>query len=680
MARWKDLTDEEKEEQGEKLYKEKEKKSRSKMSPEERASADKEQAEAELAYDVEKLAKQEKIVERMKEVEKLKGHFLDLDEMEIDNQIKKLELLEEEERLSKGISAERQKELLDQKGQLEGQKEGLKTAESMLNGFLGISKEGHKMFENWGGKIKGVEKGLKKTLTSSKGIKNIMAGGLIKMAQATAALAIAQDQAVSSFKKATGASNEYNNNIRGLERSMYNTGVSAADAAKAVGALYNNVSDYTTMGEMQQRSLEKNVAVLDKLGVSVETSTKNIQFMTKVMGQSTDQALASSRELFKFAQDLGVSAEKLSADFIKAQGLVASLGDTGMDAFKGMQVQAKATGLSMDTLLSTVAKFDTFSSAATHVGKLNAILGGPYLNTLEMVAETDPTERLKKLSAGIRASGTSFDEMSYYEKKAMTAAAGLNSEMELALFMSGKLETARGPVKTQADFETLAAQTKDFNDVMDEMKQLGISLAISLGPVVEIVKTIFDGLTKIAPILKVVIGLYAIWAAVSFTQALMASIGSFGGAVAAGVAAMAIVGGIAGASSWSGMGGSGGSIPGFAPGSGATPGGPAMLAERGPENVTTPGGASFRVKSPTVASVPKGSKVAANGSAAFSNPDVTPLANAGAGGGKSKVDIELKADDNGILQYLASNLEFKDGPGQKGTRSMSTHLANKMST
>ena len=37
-----------------------------------------------------------------------------------------------------------------------------------------------------------------------------------------------------------------------------------------------------------------------------------------------------------------------------------------------------------------VEKFDKFDSAAESVGKLNALLGGPYLNTLELVAETDP--------------------------------------------------------------------------------------------------------------------------------------------------------------------------------------------------------------------------------------------------------------------------------------------------
>ena len=233
-----------------------------------------------------------------------------------------------------------------------------------------------------------------------------------------------------------------------------------------------NVSDFTTMSKSTQMELGKTVALLSELGVASGTTTKNIQFLTKVMGETEKQAAAQTRELFSFATELGVSAEKIAEDFGKAGPLIAAIGDNGVEAFKELEAQAKASGMEMDTLLKLVGKFDTFSTAAESVGKLNAIMGGPYLNTLEMVAETDPAERMRKLSEGVRASGLSFDDMSYYQKKAMTAAAGLNSEMELALLLSGDLENAKGPVKTTAEYKKLAAEQKEYNTVMDELGQL----------------------------------------------------------------------------------------------------------------------------------------------------------------------------------------------------------------
>ena len=94
--------------------------------------------------------------------------------------------------------------------------------------------------------------------------------------------------------------------------------------------------------------------------------------------------------------------------------MLAKLGDNGVEAFSELSRISKITGMEMNKLLAVTDKFDTFEGAAESVGKLNALLGGPFLNSMEMVMETDPTERMKKLSDGLRDSGKSFDQMSYY--------------------------------------------------------------------------------------------------------------------------------------------------------------------------------------------------------------------------------------------------------------------------
>jgi hypothetical protein len=439
-------------------------------------------------------------------------------------------------------------------------------------------------------------------------VKNLAAAGITKVVEATVALALEQDAAAVAFNKATGQAGAYNAQIAGLERSMFNAGVTSADAGQAFADLFTTVTDFSNMSESTQMDLAKTTALLNELGVSSSESAQSIQFLTKVMGQSTGQAAAQTREIFAFAQELGVSAAGMSADFIKMQPQIAALGDTGVQAFKDLQAQAKATGMSFDSLLSITAKFDTFAGAAEQVGKLNAIMGGPFLNTLEMVATTDPAERMRKLSEGIGAAGLSFDSMSYYQKKAMTSAAGLNSEMELAMLMSGKLETARGPVKTQADFEKLADQTAEFTTVLDEMKQMGMSLAVSLAPVVGFIKGIVDGITAWAPAMKGVIaamvtyiGYQKISLALSSAQALMESIKTKGFAAAIGAAAfLAATAGVL-ATAYSAATTPSSSGKGYAVGTSGAPGGLALVGERGPEMV----------------SLPKGSQVAANGSAGF---------------------------------------------------------------
>jgi hypothetical protein len=573
--------------------------------------------------------------------------------------------------------------LLKQRGN-EAQAEGAQSAQDMAARYLGLSKDGGKMFDNLGDKAMGFVSELGEMLT----ISNIAAAGLTKIVEASIALAIEQDAASVAFNKATGQAGAYNAQIRGLERGMVNAGVSSAEAGQAFTDLFTTVTDFSNMSKSTQTELATTVAMLNELGVSSSESAQSIQFLTKVMGKSTTQAAEQTRELFAFAQELGVSAAGMSADFIKMQPRIAALGDTGVQAFKDLQAQAKATGMSFDSLLAITDKFDTFAGAADQVGKLNAVMGGPFLNTLEMVTATDPAERMRKLSEGINASGLSFDQMSYYQKKAMTSAAGLNSEMELAMLMSGKLEDARGPVKTQADLEDLAAQTAEFNTIFEEMKQFGMSLAISFGPIVGFLKNIVDYLTESGPLLKIVIG-----ALVGMAVA-AALVGGAITAVAAGFVAMAIAralfdGGttmvrgaiIAGAIIGGGvmmMGdaatddGSTKSGKGYAKGgivSGIDP--PlVMVGERGPEMVTLPKGSHFAAgtsaspegmamvgeRGPEMVSLPKGSQVAANGSAAFNQQTAQPAATGGSSASSAPpvVNVTVKLGDQELKQLVQS--------------------------
>ena len=151
------------------------------------------------------------------------------------------------------------------------------------------------------------------------------------------------------------------------------------------------------MSETNQEVLGKTVAVLNELGVSAENSSKNIQFAIKVLGKTEKQAATLQRELITFAQDLGVSVDQMASDFASMGPQIAALGSKGVDAFRSLEVQAKNTGLQLSEILGLVEKFDTFDGAAQAVGKLNALLGGPYLNTLELVAETDPSKRFEIL-------------------------------------------------------------------------------------------------------------------------------------------------------------------------------------------------------------------------------------------------------------------------------------------
>tara|TARA_R110000765_G_scaffold51881_1_gene104612 strand:- start:201 stop:737 length:537 start_codon:yes stop_codon:yes gene_type:complete len=156
-----------------------------------------------------------------------------------------------------------------------------------------------------------------------------------------------------------------------------------------------------------------------------------------------------------------------------------------------------------------------------------------------------------------------------------------------------------------------------------------------------------DGLTAMAPILKVLIGLAALWAVSLIPAAWAAAVASFGGAAVAGGIAMAAIGLTA-----YGVGSTmGGQSPGqFAVGTDAAPGGMALVGERGPEMV----------------SLPKGSQVAANGSAAFNRQAAPPAAAGGstAPSAPPVVNVTVKLGDQELKQ-LVQSVEVKPFVGGK---------------
>ena len=337
------------------------------------------------------------------------------------------------------------------------------------------------------------------------------------MMQQTMEFAVAQDEAMVAVNRATGAVGQFDGGIQSLSSSMRFTGVSASDLAGTYTDLFNEVSDFTEMTEEEQMMLAETTSVLGKMGISAKDTAANIQLATKGLGMSVDQAEYLVRELKTFAKELGVATSKMASDFARMAPMIAELGSAGPQAFRNLQREAKATGITIDRLYQITSKYDTFAGAAESVGKLNAMLGGPFLNTMEMVMEEDPAERMRMLKESVDDAGLSFDTMSKYQRKALAEAMGLNNASELALVLRGR-EDMLDPTKglSAETIEENAQQLQDFNAIMGELKQIAMALAINLGPLVKWFKI---GLDYLGPWIPAIL---TFGSAVGFAMGLMA--------------------------------------------------------------------------------------------------------------------------------------------------------------
>ena len=195
----------------------------------------------------------------------------------------------------------------------------------------------------------------------------------------------------------------------------------------------------------------------------------------------------------------------MAAGFKAAAPKLAAFGKQAGKVFTKLAKNARAAGMEVEQLLGIVEQFDTFEGAAESVGKLNALLGGPFLNSMEMVMTTDPSERMRMLSGALNDAGKSFDQLTYYEKKSIAAAAGLSDVNELALVMAGSFdESAGGANRSQAEIEALARQSKEFNTMMEELTQTMMMFALEMRPVIEGIKSFLQGIQNMMPFIKAI--------------------------------------------------------------------------------------------------------------------------------------------------------------------------------
>ena len=286
--------------------------------------------------------------------------------------------------------------------------------------------------------------------------------------------------------KATGANEDFARSITNTYEEGRKFTVSAGEIGESAISLFNTFSDFTFENQKTRESLIQTGAVLEKLGISNESFAQGIQVATKGLGMSADEAGQAMLDLSGFAEELGVSPERLSKQFLDASDSLQKLGSNGDEAFRDLAAAAKVTGMEVNKILNLVNRFDTFEGAARQAGKLNAALGGNFVNAMDLMMETDPTARFEMIRDAILDSGESFDTMSYYQKNFYKDALGLESVGDLALMLSGNLESVSEETKmTSRDFEEQAEKAKKVASFQEQLNAVFQQMIPILTPLID---------------------------------------------------------------------------------------------------------------------------------------------------------------------------------------------------
>jgi ABC-type transporter Mla subunit MlaD len=341
-----------------------------------------------------------------------------------------------------------------------------------------------------------IAKTVSKTLTPM----NVGVATFQKFAESSLLLSTSLDSATSAFSRTTGTGDKYSQTIVEVERRNRSLGVSATEASAAVGALHTGFTEFLMMGPEHQANLADTVSEFEKMGIEAGTTTKFLQGATRNTGMMTREAQRLQKSLMGTAKAFGDDLNQVMSDAADIMPQLAMHGDKLEAVLDDLYVASKRTGMGMSEIISISEKFDTFESAADAAGNLNSVLasmgGTTLIDTMEILETTNPAERMQLFADAIQQSVGNYDDLDYYQKKAIASATGLTDEQVLLMMNQEQQTNALDAAMTRAGLsqeEIVELQTQG-RDLMTEMKVLAMSFGVALLPAVEYVKGMIGSL------------------------------------------------------------------------------------------------------------------------------------------------------------------------------------------
>ena len=301
--------------------------------------------------------------------------------------------------------------------------------------------------------------------------------GMLKTAVTqTLSLVDSLDSAEAAMRAQVGASKAMADNIGQAYDQLRIFGVDIAKASAGTTTMYKTMTDFSMASKDQQHNLIKTGLLLAEVGVDMGTYAGSIQHATKTMGMSAEEGAQMMMDLRVRAMELQMPIDEVVGSITSAGEETALLGRDAPGVFMELARVAKITGLEMNKIVSIASKFDTFEGAADAAGSLNAMLGGNFVNSMDLMMAEDPVERFMMLRDALDSAGLSFESMGRFQKLAMADAMDIDVTT-LGKAMSGQMDALQVG-KTAA---TAAALEKDAF-TLKSVHEVGKNMAKALQP------------------------------------------------------------------------------------------------------------------------------------------------------------------------------------------------------
>jgi hypothetical protein len=323
-----------------------------------------------------------------------------------------------------------------------------------------------------------------------------MAEEMQELSMASAQAGVAMGDAYSFFgggqmSQLTGLARDAN----GEMRTMTEFGVGFKELAESQNELRMSMTSFSDQTSTNRNLLAANAAQMKNLGVSVGESGKNYNFLIKSLQMTGKEAAAATDKLAKTAIAAGIPVKNMLRDFAQIGPQLAAQGPKATEIFSNLAKQAKSLGVEVSTLMGAFGQaMDTFEGAANAAGKFNAVMGGDYLNAMELLNATED-QRVDIVKRQMDATGKNFATMSKYEKIAVANALGIKDVNEAQMILAGSTEEMRKKKEQEA-----ASQEK-LNQLQSEAVSILTKLSSAFQVVFAIVGPVFEIFSFLANVL-----------------------------------------------------------------------------------------------------------------------------------------------------------------------------------
>jgi len=323
------------------------------------------------------------------------------------------------------------------------------------------------------------------------------------------------DNANSSLNKSMATLNEYTSVISDAQKYGAEFGLTYSENADIIKNTSTYFNDFNKMTEENKTTMVGLIGLYSKFGTSSALMTKVIGKLTDTFADNGDTARTYMKHIMTLNDTLGKQLSETVSDLDASFGRLSRFGPKqALEVFKSLQTQSKSLGVQMNSLLSITEKFDSYDQAAQSVGRFNAIFGGPFLNTIQLMRSTD-SERLEIIKNQVDMMGIQYEALNHQEQQVLASAVGITDMADAQKFFTKSIYDYRSEKNKQIQSEEESKKIAiESQAVMEKLKSTFISLVDGIEPLLSAFRAVTDVISWVLKGFDGLVGKVLIWGGV----------------------------------------------------------------------------------------------------------------------------------------------------------------------